>query len=158
MDLLGNLKKLLGIQGPQNAQPIAQRIQSQAVARQPMQPEAPDITVDPTGRIPYSARTPELARLGNQYVANPTDSRFLGVDPAQFGFPADELGRNFNNITPGYQAAAQNYERNISSNTNSPYIVGNGAIDPANFGYSADGPVARQRPGLSTFDQLLRRR
>ena len=49
----------------------------------------PEITVDPSGRMPYSARTPELARLGNQYTANPTANRFLGVDPAQFGYPAD---------------------------------------------------------------------
>ena len=54
-----------------------------------------EITVDPTGRSPYSARTPELARLGNQYVANPYNRKFIGVDPKQFGYPADNASRRF---------------------------------------------------------------
>lgn len=65
---------------------VPMRKQMQSMAKQPMQP---DITYDPTGHIPYSARTPELAQLGNQYVANPTAPQFRGVDPAIFGFPAD---------------------------------------------------------------------
>ena len=54
---------------------------------------APEITVDPTGRIPYTARTQQLAEQGNRYTANPTSPEFLGVDPAQFGYPADD-GQN----------------------------------------------------------------
>lgn len=51
----------------------------------------PDITYNPNPNtnVPYSAHTPALARLGNQYVANPTAPQFRGVDPALFGFPAD---------------------------------------------------------------------
>ena len=29
-------------------------------------------------------------RLGNQYGANPTSPRFIGVDPAQFGYPLEK--------------------------------------------------------------------
>ena len=50
----------------------------------------PEISLDPTGREPYSAKTPELMRLGNQYGANPTSPRFIGVDPAQFGYPLEK--------------------------------------------------------------------
>jgi hypothetical protein len=32
----------------------------------------------------------EDAILGNEYMKDPTNPKFLGVDPARFGFPADE--------------------------------------------------------------------
>lgn len=62
---------------------------------QPMQklPAPPDITYDPTGRAPYSARTPEMAQLGNIYVQNPMDPRVQHMDPKYFGFPADNTVR-----------------------------------------------------------------
>lgn len=52
----------------------------------------PDITYNPNPNksIPYSARTPADAKLGNQYVKDPTNPKFKGVDPARFGFPADK--------------------------------------------------------------------
>lgn len=53
----------------------------------------PDITYNPSGRSAYSARTPELAKMGNRYVANPYADEFLGVDPKVFGFPEDRSAR-----------------------------------------------------------------
>jgi len=90
MDIFGGLRKLLGIQ------------QSQPQRPQAVREEIPDITVDPTGRLPYSARTPELARQGNAYTANPTAPEFIGVDPAQFGYPADNTVRPMQPIQPNY--------------------------------------------------------
>jgi len=107
MDILANLRKLLGIQQEQPKQKLS------------MKPA--DVPV--------------------QYQVQP------------------EITRDFNRITPGYQNAALNYERNFDQgNFNSPYIAGPQAIDPANFGYSQAGAQPRQRPGLLDFDQLLRRR
>lgn len=114
MDLLSFLSGLLGTPARKGAQVAAQHIlptainQSMAQAS-PMTP--PDITYDPTGRTPYSARTPELARLGNQYVANPTAPQFLGVDPALFGFPADNTARRPMIQTPGITGASNPLEQ-----------------------------------------------
>ena len=62
----------------------------------PMQSQdTPDITYNPNPNvdIPYSARTPELAQMGNRYTTNPTGQEFLNVDPAQFGYPADNTAQ-----------------------------------------------------------------
>jgi len=142
MDLLGNLKKLLGIQEKpqwQNRVPVGQALSKDDIARLPQQSR-------------------ELAQVYNQ---NPEDERVASLDPAMFGYAADQAPStaNFNRITPGYQVAAQNYEANFNrGTTNSPYLVGNGAIDPVNFGYPSDGPAPVQRPGVMNFDKLLRRR
>ncbi len=52
---------------------------------------APEITYNPNPNtnIPYSARSMEDAQLGNEYMANPRDPKFLGVDPKRFGFAPD---------------------------------------------------------------------
>lgn len=78
-DIVGALGRLLGRHKPE-AQPQVPQ-------------QRPDITLDPSGSVPYSARTPELAKMGNRYTANPTSPEFLGVDPAQFGYPEDNTVR-----------------------------------------------------------------
>lgn len=71
--------------------------------------DKPDITYNPNPNtnIPYSTRSPQDARLGNRYVANPTGSEFLGVDPARFGFPADNTVKIQPQLRIGNQASQQ---------------------------------------------------
>jgi len=78
MDLLGNLKKLLGIQAPQNAQPIAQRIQSQASPRQAQRVVKPG----------YEDAAQRYEAAFDRGELNSPD--IIGVDPASFGYPADQ--------------------------------------------------------------------
>lgn len=54
----------------------------------------PDITYNPNPNvdIPYSAHTLALARLGNQYTANPRGLQFRNIDPGLFGYPPDGPG------------------------------------------------------------------
>lgn len=52
---------------------------------------APEITFNPdrSKNIPYSSHSMADARLGNEYTKDPTNPKFLGVDPARFGYPED---------------------------------------------------------------------
>jgi hypothetical protein len=108
MSLLGALEKLLG----QNK---------------------PEITYNPDPRknIPYSAHSMEMAKLGNQYVADPTNPRFLGVDPGQFGFPEDKLP---------YPRVVRNFGPQSQDTRPLTYLPQGGQFNP---GYS-------QQPGTYT--------
>lgn len=92
--------------------------------RQPQpQSVSPDITYNPNPHtnIPYSVHDPRLVALGNQYVANPTAQQFLGVDPAIFGFPADntvvppppQFNQFRSNAIPAHLQMMQNSYRNM---------------------------------------------
>jgi len=78
--LVGRGKQQQQMQRPQQAAPQA---------------PAPDITYNPSpnANVPFSARTPEMAQMGNRYTANPTSPEFIGVDPQQFGYPEDMTAR-----------------------------------------------------------------
>lgn len=58
------------------------------------QSQQPDITYNPNPYtdVPYSAHTPELAQMGNQYAQNPHAPQLRGIDPGLFGYPADGPG------------------------------------------------------------------
>jgi hypothetical protein len=80
-------------------QPVAPRRQAIDPRMNPRDPAsqgyAPEITYNPNPNtnLPYSSHSMEDALLGNEYVKNPRDPKFIGVDPARFGFPADDTVR-----------------------------------------------------------------
>lgn len=119
----------------------------------PQAASAPDITYNPNPNtnVPYSAHTPQLAKLGNQYVANPTSPRFRGVDPMLFGFPADNTVR----FTPQPLHVAPNaFRANLGVGYLDPPQGGNfnpGYTPLQNSGLGGPGYVANLQP---TFNRV----
>lgn len=126
----GALQRILGQTPPARTAPLSQQAQ-------------PDITYNPNPNtnIPYSAHSVQDAQLGNQYVANPRDPRFLGIDPARFGFPADNTARFQTNGpwasgSPIPSFMGQRY----ADNPEGRQFLG---VDPRIFGYGPDNSQRR---------------